>query len=79
LPEPYAPTRVEALRDRLRSRPQPAKPERKAPAGRAKRPARPPAVDRRISRKGHHGGAQRYTGQRHIHAGRRALEGQRYG
>ncbi len=49
LPEPYAPTRVEALRDRLRSRPQatkPAKPQRKAPAARAARPARPPAVDR---------------------------------
>jgi cell division protein FtsW len=92
LPEPYAPTRVEALRDRLRSRPQPAKPERKAPAARAKRPARKPAVD--ASRAGgtsrlrgwghlplagaHHGGGQRYTGQRHAH-GRRALEGQRYG
>jgi cell division protein FtsW len=92
LPESYAPTRVEALRDRLRSRPQPAKPERKAPAARAKRPARKPAVD--ASRAGgtsrlrgwghlplagaHHGGGQRYTGQRHAH-GRRALEGQRYG
>jgi cell division protein FtsW len=95
LPEPYAPTRVEALRDRLRSRPQQAKPERKAPAARAKRPARSPAVDQGASRAGgtarlrgwghlplagaHHGGAQRYTGQRHAHAGRRALEGQRYG
>src|SRR5246127_5224892 len=79
LPEPYSPTRVEALRDRLRSRPQPAKPQRKAPAARAVRPKRPPAVDRRTSRSVHHGGAQRYTGQRHAHSGRRALEGQRYG
>ena len=45
LPEPYAPTRVEALRDRLRSRGQPAKPQRKPPAARAARPARKPAVD----------------------------------
>jgi cell division protein FtsW len=79
LPEPYAPTRVEALRDRLRGRPQPAKPQRKASAARAKRPARPAAVDRRASRSVHHGGGQRYTGQRHAHAGRRALEGQRKG
>src|ERR1700736_6245933 len=79
LPEPYAPTRVEALRDRLRSRPQPAKPQRKASGARAARPARPPAVDRRTSQSGHHRGGQRYTGQRHAHAGRRALEGQRYG
>jgi cell division protein FtsW len=71
LPEPYAPTRVEALRDRLRSRGQPAK----LPAA---RPARKPAVDRRTARAGHHGGGQRYTGQRHAH-GRRALEGQRHG
>ncbi len=91
LPAPYVPTRVEALRDRLRSRPQPAK----ASGARAARPARPPAVDQRTSRSGgttrlrgwghlpragaHHGGGQRYTGQRHAHAGRRALEGQRYG
>src|SRR5208337_543458 len=58
LPEPYSPTRVEALRDRLRSRPQPAKPQRKASAARAARPKRPPAADRRSVRAGHHGGAQ---------------------
>ena len=75
LPEPYSPTRVEALRDRLRSRPQEAKPPRKA-AARAARPARQPAGDRRSSRSRHHGGGQRYTGQRH---GRRTLEGQRHG
>jgi cell division protein FtsW len=74
LPEPYAPTRAEALRDRLRSRPAPPKqapkPQRKNPVG-----ARP------MRRTGHHGGAQRHGGQRR---GRtpdrraRALEGQRY-
>jgi cell division protein FtsW len=96
LPEPYAPTRVEALRDRLRSRPQPAKPkrvgERKAPGGRAGRPAAPSAADRRTSRSGgnaragggHHGTEQRYTGQRRANTGQgrdrgRVLEGQRYG
>ncbi|MFZ1164148.1 putative lipid II flippase FtsW [Mycobacterium sp.] len=78
LPEPYAPTRVEALRDRLRSRPQPAKPQRKPSAARAARPARQPTVDRRASSAGHHVGGQRYTGQRQAR-GRRALEGQRYG
>jgi cell division protein FtsW len=82
LPEPYAPTRVEALRDRLRSRPQPAKPQRKAPTPRAARPAKPPAADRRASRSRHHGGGQRYAGQRHASTGhgrrKSALEGQRY-
>src|ERR1700754_682978 len=82
LPEPYSPTRVEALRDRLRSKPKPAKPQRaakqKPSGGRAARPARPPAVDRRGTGAGHHVGGQRSTGQRHGH-GRRALEGQRYG
>jgi cell division protein FtsW len=85
LPEPYTPTRVEALRDRLRGRPQPAKPQR-APGRKAA------AADRRHSRSGansqaggrHHGGAQRHSGQRHASTGHgrakgRALEGQRYG
>jgi len=87
LPEAYSPTRVEALRDRLRSRPQPVKPQRKASAARGARPARPPAIEQGSLRAGattrlrgrHHGGGQRYTGQHHEHAGRRALEGQRYG
>jgi cell division protein FtsW len=79
LPEPYSPTRVEALRDRLRSRKQQAKPQRKASAARAARPAKRSAPDPRTTRSGHHGGGQRNTGQRHAHAGRRALEGQRYG
>jgi cell division protein FtsW len=87
LPEPYAPTRVEALRDRLRTRPQPAKQWRTADraAGHiggdhATRSARPRAAGRSTPRSGHHGGGQRYTGQRRARAGRgRALEGQRYG
>ncbi len=36
LPEPYSPTRVEALRDRLRGKPQPAKPQRKPPPARGR-------------------------------------------
>jgi cell division protein FtsW len=94
LPEPYTPTRVEALRDRLRSRPQPATPQRaanrKASGGRSGGSAKASAVDRRHSRSEgnsqvggrHHGGAQRHSGQRHASTGRakgRALEGQRYG
>jgi cell division protein FtsW len=78
LPEPYSPTRVEALRDRLRGKPQPAKPQRKPPPPRGARKARPPAVDKRATRAGHHVGGQRYTGRRPA-PGRRALEGQRYG
>jgi cell division protein FtsW len=74
LPEPYSPTRVEALRDRLRSRPQQAKPQR----NRTARPTKRSAPDRRATRSGHHGGGQRYTGQRREHAGRRVLEGQRH-
>jgi cell division protein FtsW len=76
LPEPYSPTRVEALRDRLRNRPRSAKPQRsadrKASASRSGRTAGASAVDRRHSQSGgkgqaggrHHGDAQRHTGQR---------------
>src|SRR5271168_2376733 len=96
LPEPYSPTRVEALRDRLRSKPQPAKPQRtanqKPSGGRGGRSGGPPAADRRTARpdaKGraggrHHGGEQRFTGQRRAGTGHglakgRVLEGQRHG
>jgi cell division protein FtsW len=76
LPEPYVPTRTEALRDRLRSRPAPAKPARDN--GRKTR-----ADDRPARRAGHHGGGQRSGrrggGQRHSGRRARALEGQRYG
>jgi cell division protein FtsW len=87
LPEPYAPTRVEALRDRLRSRPQSAKPQRtaarKASGGRVGRSAGVSAVDRRHSQSDgngraggrHHGGAQRHTGQRHSSTGRGRAKG----
>src|SRR6476619_7517696 len=71
LPESYSPTRTEALRDRLRSRPGQGKSKPK-PKGKAKpkaQPARkPPKDDRRrtvhagdgpVRRSGHHGGGQR--------------------
>jgi cell division protein FtsW len=58
LPQPYRPTRTEALRDRLRSR----KP--KAAAKAARKPAKdnrrkPDTADRPVRRSGHHGGGQR--------------------
>jgi cell division protein FtsW len=68
LPEPYAPTRAEALRDRLRSRPQ--QPARQRPAERT------PAAHLRGR---HHGGGRRPAGQRPTRGRTRALEGQRYG
>jgi len=69
LPEPYVPTRVEALRDRLRTRPgqaraarkpQPAKPARK-PARKAvaKDMAKAAGGERSTRRTRHHGGGQR--------------------
>jgi cell division protein FtsW len=91
LPAPYTPSRVEALRDRLRSRLKPAKPAKPAqpqrPADRKKAGrSAPPAANRRSSRSAsktkvagrHHGDAQRHTGQ-HGRAKGRVLEGQRYG
>jgi cell division protein FtsW len=86
-PEPYSPTRVEALRDRLRSKPQPAKPPRaanKKPAGgRGGRSAGAPAADRRTARsdvKGraggrHHGGEQRHADQRRASTGHGRAKG----
>jgi cell division protein FtsW len=83
LPQPYAPTRAEALRDRLRARPQPPKQHRKldraASGSRAERSAKGRAADRAARRSGHHRGRQRHAGQRQPRSGRaRALEGQRY-
>ncbi|OBY31415.1 putative lipid II flippase FtsW [Mycolicibacter kumamotonensis] len=76
LPEPYAPTRIEALRDRLRSRPQQA--GRQRTTGRA--PARS-AERRAAGRAGQNGGGRRrpaVSAQRRPTGGRaRALEGQR--
>jgi len=78
LPEPYVPSRTEALRDRLRTRPgaEPAKSRRQEPPRKPKAVAdkkrKPHPADRQVRRSGHHGGAQQ---QRRA----RTLEGQRYG
>ena len=73
LPEPYSPTRTEALRDRLRSRPPAPKPPKKPP----KKPV--PAKSAR--RSGHHRVAQPHSGQRRTASGMggraRVLEGRR--
>ncbi|HEU4363187.1 MAG TPA: putative lipid II flippase FtsW [Mycobacterium sp.] len=91
LPESYSPSRVEALRDRLRSRPQPAPRQRtpaRAPAGgRSARTGRPRPGDQPVRRSRgqqrlageHHGGGRRQAGQRPTRGRARALEGQRYG
>ncbi|WP_419866376.1 putative lipid II flippase FtsW [Mycobacterium kyorinense] len=78
LPEPYSPTRVEALRDRLRSRPQSPKQQRKADrAPSAGRSGRPPKMDRRV--RGAGGGARRSGGQ-HPEGGAAArVRGRHYG
>jgi cell division protein FtsW len=76
LPEPYVPTRTEALRDRLRSRPAAPppkaarKPDRKSVTTKKRKPH---PADRQVRRSGHHGG-RTGTGRR-----ARAMEGQRYG
>ncbi|MCG5432730.1 putative lipid II flippase FtsW [Mycobacterium sp. MYCO198283] len=93
-PEPYVPTRVEALRDRLRSRPAPAGPStsvRPATRGRSAterrgggRTSTPPARPERAAAR-HHGGAQNRAGQRRANPPRRRgdrardREGQRHG
>jgi cell division protein FtsW len=82
LPEPYVPTRTEALRDRLRSRPGPRTQGTKQKAQAAKAARRPAPAKRRkpqpaekaVRRSGHHGGGRRSNGRR-----ARQLEGQRYG
>jgi cell division protein FtsW len=94
LPEPYVPTRTEALRDRLRSRPDAssAKPRRPARQDKADRKPgtdkkrKPHPVDRQVRRSGHHGGGQRSArsgrqgaGQRNQGRRARSLEGQRHG
>ncbi len=76
LPEPYLPSRVDALRDRLRSRTETAKPAKSRtsatsprpakaaakPARPARRPAEPGTAQRSRRGAGHHGGAA--SGQR---------------
>ena len=79
LPAPYMPTRLEALRDRLRSQRQPAsrsKPQPPADRKPNQRSARSAGNGQAAGR--HHGGAQRHTGQ-HGRGRGRVLEGQRYG
>ena len=84
-PEPYTPSKVEALRDRLRTRPSPAKQPQQPK--KSKKPKPPPKQQhnsdaRAVRRSGHHGGAQRHTDQRRGQTSSRrarALEGQRYG
>lgn len=71
-PEPYVPTRTEALRDRLRTKPAKAapKPARKSPPPSGRKPDR---AQRPVPASRHHGGARNSTGRR-----ARTLEGQRY-
>jgi cell division protein FtsW len=78
LPEPYVPTRTEALRDRLRSRPTPEKPPKPKPAEKPKKVA---ASAPRGS--GHHRVGRRHDGRRRTSRGggarTRALERQHRG
>jgi cell division protein FtsW len=90
LPEPYAPTRLESARDRLRNRQAKAapkskpkakaKPKPKAKSEQARKPAKDAgrrtahAGDESVRRSGHHGGRQSKPSRR-----ARPLEGQRYG
>jgi cell division protein FtsW len=93
LPAPYAPSRIEAFRDRKRTHSQPARNGTRkgpqAPARKASRnsdaPQRPAfgrIAARPARRAGHHGSGQRHAsqgaGQRQPRRAR-ALEGQRYG
>ena len=86
LPEPYVPSRLEAVRDRLRTKPKAQaapKPKAKAkpapkpqpkPKPKARQQPEPKAAKNGRSRAGHHGGRQSQQGRR-----ARSLEGQRYG
>jgi cell division protein FtsW len=82
LPEPYVPTRTEALRDRLRSRPGQRSRGAKPPKAAAK-PTRKPAGEKRSQKQTaarpvrasrHHGDGRNSKGRRV-----RTLEGQRHG
>lgn len=86
LPEPYVPTPLERVRDRLRSRPgKPAAKPRKPPRQEPRR--KPPVADRPVRGSRHHVGVQRSaaaqagrrTGQRQQGRRPRTTEGQRYG
>ena len=71
LPQPYEPTRVEALRDRLRSRPQSA--ERQSGDARPAKRAAPSST----ARSRQNGASRRHAGRRPTSGRARALEGQR--
>ncbi|MEO8813708.1 MAG: putative lipid II flippase FtsW [Mycobacterium sp.] len=83
LPEPYAPTRVEVLRDRLDSRARPG--SRARATGRTSTRSATPratetrAADRSVPRGGHHGRGRAQAGRRPTGGRARTLEGQRYG
>jgi cell division protein FtsW len=83
LPQPYAPTHTEALRDRLRSRPAPDKAKKdkaKKKATPQRKPVRRPHVEQRpVRRAAQHSTRQRYASQRSPGRRARTLEGQRYG
>jgi cell division protein FtsW len=80
LPEPYVPTRVEALRDRLRSQSRTKRPSNTKKTAKAK-PVKAPAArkrstgDRKPVRTGHHGGGQRRSGRITQEAPARARSG----
>jgi cell division protein FtsW len=81
LPEPYVPTRTEALRDRLRTRGAKQTPRTRGakPAKAARKPAsakrrKPQPAEKAVRRSEHHGGGRAGNGRRG-----RQLEGQRYG
>ncbi|WP_407662698.1 putative lipid II flippase FtsW [Mycolicibacter minnesotensis] len=84
LPEPYSPTRLEALRDRLRSRPQQGArprsgtrpPARSSRQGAAAQPTAR-AASHRAGSAGQNGGGRRHAGARPTGGRVRALEGQR--
>lgn len=89
LPRPYAPSRIEAFRDRKRDGAPAPRKAPKAPARKGSRTAdkplpkasgRPARRSRGAARVrgGHHGSSQRYAGQRPTRRAR-TLEGQRYG
>jgi cell division protein FtsW len=73
VPEPYSPSRTEALRDRLRTRPSPQKPQKPQKPAKSQRPQKVAAKTARDS--GHHGvGRRRGDGRRAGRgAGTRAL------
>ncbi len=84
LPEPYVPTRTEALRDRLRTRAPREQPrKRPAPANRTAKHPKPAKTAKKGGGKpvGRSARTPRHHGDRRNQQGRRvrALEGQRYG